>query len=650
METWYLKKPSPHLCICNILKAPSKAYDIWRLNIVLNPTEVGFQNHKPNEGTYKPDISQEEKNLKSLLASQAKDWTVMAKFTLALILSYSLFYFYGGSWVKGRWSRKNIVFFEDGKHFPLRPFLSSDPQRLDGPFHELEGYHNYPEILELGVTLLEIHLGQRLESYLGLEEDISEQNELHAQASKIFKNKKQDFASGVYRDAIEKCLRPDFSISGTCNEQMLRDSLFKDIVEPLEIVVGATFQEFISVETLDADAEQKISLGFDKPNDRDSPPDHSLARPQHQRAFIVPVVTSPRPASRCEFEIGIICALTLEYDAVFVLMDEIWDDEGDQYGRAVGDLNTYTTGRIGKYNVVLMLSGMGKASATRAATNLRSSFSELRLVLLTGLCGGVPSPGTAKEPVLGDVILSASVVQYDFGSLYSDKFVPKDTSEQNFSGTSREVCNMLYNFTTVHGHQSLKTRAAVFLEELQRKENSQAGQATKYQYPGAAKDKLFQTTYTHKHRSSSDCLCTTSRESTSRVCDESRKLSCDELQCNEQYLVKRDKIEEKFQLEREGRGNEAQAPAIFIGNIGSGDMVVKSGENRDEFAKSHNLIAFEMEAAGVWDGLSCLVIKGICDYADSHKNKVWQHFAAATAASVTKAVLERYTQTDKRYI
>ncbi len=54
-----------------------------------------------------------------------------------------------------------------------------------------------------------------------------------------------------------------------------------------------------------------------------------------------------------------------------------------------------------------------------------------------------------------------------------------------------------------------------------------------------------------------------------------------------------------------------------------------------------------MEGAGVWDKLPCIVIKGICDYADSHKSKVWQRFAAAIAAAVAKAILERYTPTNQ---
>ncbi|KAH8651690.1 hypothetical protein BGZ61DRAFT_541995 [Ilyonectria robusta] len=54
-----------------------------------------------------------------------------------------------------------------------------------------------------------------------------------------------------------------------------------------------------------------------------------------------------------------------------------------------------------------------------------------------------------------------------------------------------------------------------------------------------------------------------------------------------------------------------------------------------------------MEGAGVWDEVPCIVVKGVCDYADCHKYKGWQSFAAATAASACKAILEGYIQTDK---
>jgi hypothetical protein len=46
-----------------------------------------------------------------------------------------------------------------------------------------------------------------------------------------------------------------------------------------------------------------------------------------------------------------------------------------------------------------------------------------------------------------------------------------------------------------------------------------------------------------------------------------------------------------------------------------------------------------MEAAGLMNDFPCLVIRGICDYADSHKNDCWQRYAAAAAAACAKEIL-----------
>jgi hypothetical protein len=110
--------------------------------------------------------------------------------------------------------------------------------------------------------------------------------------------------------------------------------------------------------------------------------------------------------------------------------------------------------------------------------------------------------------------------------------------------------------------------------------------------------------------------------------------------------VSRESLTEKRELEQDN-DKAAQAPAIFIGRVASGDMVMESGEDRDRIAEKEDVIAFEMEGAGIWEEVPCLVVKGVCDYSDCHKNKKWQNFAAATAASATKAILERYVQTDK---
>ncbi|KAH8802951.1 hypothetical protein F5884DRAFT_756257 [Xylogone sp. PMI_703] len=75
---------------------------------------------------------------------------------------------------------------------------------------------------------------------------------------------------------------------------------------------------------------------------------------------------------------------------------------------------------------------------------------------------------------------------------------------------------------------------------------------------------------------------------------------------------------------------------------------MKSGEDRDSIAKEEGILAFEMEGAGVWDEIPCIVIKGVCDYADSHKHKKWQNFAAVTTAAAMKALLEALIRMEKQ--
>ncbi|OWT42504.1 phosphorylase superfamily domain-containing protein [Pochonia chlamydosporia 170] len=117
-------------------------------------------------------------------------------------------------------------------------------------------------------------------------------------------------------------------------------------------------------------------------------------------------MTALRPSCRGDFEIAIICALPLEYNAVALLFDQFWDGDGDKFGRAARDDNAYKTGRIGKHSVVLaLLPGMGKVSAAAAAASMRSSYVALRLVFLVGICGGAPHYNQ-DEILLGDVIIN----------------------------------------------------------------------------------------------------------------------------------------------------------------------------------------------------------------------------------------------------
>lgn len=81
-------------------------------------------------------------------------------------------------------------------------------------------------------------------------------------------------------------------------------------------------------------------------------------------------------------------------------------------------------------------------------------------------------------------------------------------------------------------------------------------------------------------------------------------------------------------------------PVIHYGLIASGDRVLKSTMKRSEAVRGlGDVLCFEMEAGGAMNEVPCIVIRGISDYADSHKNDNWHHYAAATAAACTKELL-----------
>ncbi|KAK6338444.1 hypothetical protein TWF730_002504 [Orbilia blumenaviensis] len=349
-----------------------------------------------------------------------------------------------------------------------------------------------------------------------------------------------------------------------------------------------------------------------------------------------------RPLRRDDFQIAIICALPVEYNAVCLLIDQFWDEDSASYGRAPGDTNHYLNGRLGRHNVVLLqLAEMGKRTAAGSTASLRSSYTNIKLALLIGICGGVPRIGK-REVLLGDVVIGEKIFQYDFGRQYHSKHVPRAVDEGNLGSMGRDIGGFIKHLKTDVWMQDVREKTAVYLKDLQ-ETAMKAKSDTTYYYPGYSQDKLFTAAYQHKHLESAKCNnCT---EEIDTFCRDADKTNCADLGCDEDMLVPRKRLKAKWGLQSK---EEQQLPEIFVGHIASGDTVMRSSEHRDMIANSHpeKIIAFEMEGAGAFDEIPSIVIKGICDYADSHKNKEWQSFAAATAAAASKAVLRKYVLAD----
>ncbi|THY42348.1 purine and uridine phosphorylase [Aureobasidium pullulans] len=339
------------------------------------------------------------------------------------------------------------------------------------------------------------------------------------------------------------------------------------------------------------------------------------------------------PTTRVEFEVAIICALPLEASAVVDLFDEHYDDEHDIYGKQEGDSNAYSTGRIGQHDIVLAhIPGMGKSSAANVASGLRSSFTGIKLALIVGICGAVPIPSPNNPIILGDVIISNSVIEFDFGRQYPDHFERKSGTKDTLGRPNSDIRALLSKLEVRHVREKLGEKILQNLANLREKMDTA-------RYPGVDQDRLFAATHRHMHRaesSSRDCLCLMARSHSDPVCKKASECTCDVLECN--LLATLENPTRRKRLDA-----EAPTPLVHIGTIGSASTVMKSAEHRDLIAQGDNIIAFEMEGAGVWDNLPCVIIKGVCDYADSHKNKRWQGYAAATAASAAKAFLDYWS-------
>jgi nucleoside phosphorylase len=305
-----------------------------------------------------------------------------------------------------------------------------------------------------------------------------------------------------------------------------------------------------------------------------------------------------------DYTVAMVCAMGFEMSAVRYMLD----DEHPRLPTKQGDLNLYVLGELSGHNVVIAcLPGtQGKGAAAIVANNMQRTFPSIKWRLLVGIGGGVPSP--AHDIRLGDIVVSmpdsvyGGVVQYDLGKDVEDGFILKGFLWPP-PPILRSAVEMMRS-----DHLTKLNKVNTFLSEMLQKWPGLAD----YQRPPADSDVLFQTDYPH-------------------VPDQTTCSRCERTQI----------------VDRPARGSDN--PKIHYGLIASGDRVMRSAMKRNRTGRDiGDILCFEMEAAGIMTEFPCIVIRGISDYADSHKNDKWQHYAAAAAAGCAKELLSYLDPEDRQ--
>lgn len=290
-----------------------------------------------------------------------------------------------------------------------------------------------------------------------------------------------------------------------------------------------------------------------------------------------------------DYTVGWICAIPTEYVVACEMLDEEYKEKdkippvNTRY-----DSNSYTFGRIHDHHVVIACLPHGVYGVTPAAVvarDMSSSFPCIRVGLFVGIAGGAPSP---KHDIrLGDVVVSSptprhgGVLQYDFGKALEHEF--EETG--HLDKPPHWLLSALPTIEMQHerkGHRIDETISNML--------SSNKRLQKKYGRPDSATDILFE--------SSPD---------------------------GDKVINRGDRDEDEV--------------VIHYGLIASANSLMKNRAARDALIAKHDVLCFEMEVSGLMNHFPCLVIRGICDYSDPHKNDLWQGYAAATAAAYARELI-----------
>jgi nucleoside phosphorylase len=342
-----------------------------------------------------------------------------------------------------------------------------------------------------------------------------------------------------------------------------------------------------------------------------------------------PKALPPPPSTRAAFRIAVICALPEERDTVEHLMSRFYDEEGKDYGMVPGDTNHYTCGELGGKPVVLVAPAqMGIVTTRKLATEMRMSFPNIKWALIVGIIGGAPFKHTKEDQEsephkewpesgiqLGDVVISTQVLS-DFGTQLENRRKRKTAVEETLSRAPDEVTNFLNTLKTGESR-----KFGVILAATQ-EDYVAITKREKYKRPEQTTDRVYPSDHRHKHHGPVTCICRDCMGSQDNVCSDAVTASCEKLGC----------VPVRTNIERPAR--------IHFGRVYSGNSVLKSARERDILVEEDQCIGFEMEGAGAWEIFGTIVVKGIVDYADSHKSKAWRLYPAAKAALCARALIK----------
>ncbi|KAH0169431.1 purine and uridine phosphorylase, partial [Aureobasidium melanogenum] len=306
-----------------------------------------------------------------------------------------------------------------------------------------------------------------------------------------------------------------------------------------------------------------------------------------------------------QYTVGWICAIPTESIAASCFLDET--HERPDYVSS-NDSNDYTLGEMAGHNVVIAVlpdGEYGLTSATGVVKDMLASFPNIRVGLMVGIGGGAPT--VQNDIRLGDIVVSSpqngtgGVYQYDYGKLIQGQGLQQTGFLNQPSTLVRTTVNGLKTQYRMKGHKIDEIIRAILCDYPRL--------ADEFSRPREDKDRLYKADFVHP----------VGNEGCDNCCG----------------LLPERIVERRARIQREDN------PVIHHGVIASSNSLMKDARVRDTFASEQGIMCFEMEAAGLMNHLPCLVIRGICDYSDSHKNKEWQGYAAMAAAAYAKDLLAR---------